>query len=170
MSDIHGKIVERLETRPADPDSGYPRDDALILHFTDGTALEIVGSSYEECSLNSNTLTPSDLLARESKRAEHEAEQAKRAQERADWLALTCEERTARRPTDSAYLMTGSVYHSMALGLLKQQNPFMDEPERTIKHPCTHCGETECPNARTETIPASPGLDWGKTKIIATQP
>lgn len=91
-----GKTVARIEESPTDPKYHYGRDDTILIHFTDGTALLVSGSSYEEVSLYDNDLTAEEVRQwQRAAQGRREAERLTRL-ERSAWDALSDEERAAK--------------------------------------------------------------------------
>lgn len=91
---VTGKTIARIQTDPTDQ---FGQDsDWLLIHFTDGTALRVSGSSYEEVSLGY------DFVDRDFVRTEARMAQGHREKERVvrlkreEWSALTNDERAER--------------------------------------------------------------------------
>ncbi len=137
MSTLVGKTIARVDERAPSPWDGTPSENRIILFFTDETAVEFVGSG-DDCDswLSCETVSAEELAARDTKRAEHEAERREQALKRKAWLALTCEERVARgRPNANALLP--DLY----------LRPMLESLGGTLVEPCPKCGERECTNA-----------------------
>jgi hypothetical protein len=150
---LAGKAVDRIERDAPSPHTGEADGSRLLLHFTDGTALEIVGGGGD-CDgwINDALLSSDDLAARRRKSEEYAADQRAKAREREEWMALTCEERAARRVPEPEFEgLYGNLLYESMLALWPG--------ERTIKLRCPECGETACPNAPTKTV------NKGRTRV-----
>lgn len=110
--------------------------------------------------------------------AEMIRKQDERAAKRAAWMALTCEERVAKREERLAAMSTiGRLTQALMSDSLNDQRyalnrAFFGGKAQTIKEPCPRCKETECPNARTREIPAWDGTVQvqGRTAKIPLKP
>ena len=151
-----GKTIARVIERPTDREHGYERDDTLLIVFTDGTALEVSGSSYEEVSLGWAERTAEDVRAYEQAAAgRREAERVKRLEAEA-LRAMTCEERTERkRAREERMGAEGRAFanfeQSMLLDMMRDANRTLfgvgDDLDKTIKGFCPNCGAQYCENA-----------------------
>lgn len=45
---LHGKTIVRVQENAPDPVAGYPHENVIVLHFEDGTGLELRGSG-DDC-------------------------------------------------------------------------------------------------------------------------
>lgn len=151
-----GKTIARVDRKPDGGDS----DDAVVLHFSDGSALRVVGHSYEEVSLSLDELAPADVrraaLRRQGERENQRLERLRRQ----EWLAQSCEvravRRDARRRQSPFSVMMDDTMQGMMLDMVMGSGRFYGAPERTVRLPCAKCGERLCENAPTKTYPAIP--------------
>lgn len=158
---FQGKTVERVETSPPSPYDGRPDPSRIVLHFTDGSAVEIVGGGDDfGASVEVKALSHGEQLERAHKACDYEREQEEAAIKRREWMALPCEQREAelaRREQE------GPVIRSIYLDVLTWQleegcSAWFPTPERTVRDRCPKCRERECPNAPERLIPAKPGI------------
>lgn len=149
-----GKTIARLQQDAPDPESGRPSEERLLIHFTDGTALEIVASSYEEATIDTQTLSRDNVLEREHLHREHEKAEAEKAQKRKEWLALSCDERAAQAPKRSHpfFWLEAAMEDSILEQALLASASASASPAREIKLRCPTCGERECPNAPVKNL------------------
>ena len=54
--------------------------------------------------------------------------------------------------------LLNSLYAGHILLSLERSSSLLGCEKHTVKDPCEHCGERECPNAPKRVIPASPGI------------
>lgn len=161
-----GKTIERIDSEPIDPEYGGVDRGTVIVYFTDGTALEIEGHSYEEVDLSLTGLNTDDLAEREVKVSERLVEQRERERERAEWLALSCDERAAQRRAALAkqspvHAAMSSMMADATTDMLAASRRLCGGDEMTVRLPCPRCGERQCENAPTRTLPAiEPSPPW----------
>lgn len=151
MSEYAGRVVARVDDRPPDPDRGYPRDDMVVIHFTDGSALEVQGSSYEEVSQSCALLSPADVRRRAQVAAGRREEKRLERLQRDEWRAISCDERAARnaaKPSDPLRDAIESLWINTSMLTLG---------ERKVRERCPRCRERFCENAPVRVIPADPG-------------
>lgn len=159
---MNGKTIARIEMQPTDPEYGYARDDTVLIHFTDGTALKIAGSSYEEVSQDVESLTREEIAAWTRAAMGRREQERLSTLRRQEWLAISCEERAERRAKEQAdrgpfAMLMNSVYQESLAELLRDSNRMLYGQEaRVVKHPCVKCGDYDCPNAKSHTEPARP--------------
>lgn len=154
--DVAGKTVARIEVGPASHDG--PQDDIVLVHFTDGTALSVRGSSYEEVG-QSVCLLASDEVRRSQRAAMgwRERERLRRLR-RAEWLAASCEERGRRRSEERARM------HPLERGIRDdfERMGNLITPTR-YRMLCEVCHEPACENTRI--VPATLDLS-SRTMIV----
>jgi hypothetical protein len=163
--DAIGKTVKRIEEGPTG-EYGYVEHDTVVIHFTDGTALKVEGSSYEDVS---QSVT---VLGRREVNALAHAAQGRRETARIDrlkrqeWLSISCEERGERKRAREAKMSPiAMVMRDTFMGAIADQIHasnrmfFGDRPERRVRQPCENCAECLCPNAPVKIIPAQKGID-----------
>lgn len=161
---LSGKTVERVETPTPSPYDGRADESRIVLHLTDGSAVELIGSG-DDCDdwIEARALSHSEQLERAHIAADHEREQEEAAIKRREWMALSCEERQAERARRDAerkpgdLLVEGAMF-SMLEDFYRPSWSWHDQPERTVRDRCPKCRERECPNAPTRVIPAQPGI------------
>lgn len=157
---MEGKMVGLVETPIPNPYDGSPDESRIVLHFTDGTSVEIKGGG-DDCDdwVEIEALSHSEQLERAHKAVDYEREQEEGRIKRREWIALSCEERKAklaeRKPGD---LIMEDAMLSMLNDSFEPRATFYDQPERTVHDPCPKCRERECPNAPTRVIPAKRGI------------
>jgi hypothetical protein len=149
MDDLAAKVIERIEDNsPGLGDFDQDREDRFLIHFTDGTALEVTasggydGEGYPDYEL----LDAAAIAERRAARKEFEEVQEQKRREREAWLALACSER-ARRLDRNKYAPRGSLIPDAFSDVL------LDSIAPPSKDRCPRCRERECPNA-PEHIPA----------------
>lgn len=164
-----GKTIARIDESPRDPEYGGEDHGTVLIYFTDGTALKIEGSSYEEVSQHLEPLSQADVRRRNAQ-VQGQREQARLDRlRRQEWLSVSCDERVrrraARKPSKFGLLMDETMADSMIDLMLSQRRMFYGESEPlTVRTPCPRCRERACENAGTKTYPAQPavfGGDWG---------
>jgi hypothetical protein len=157
------KTIVRVQENASNPVSGWPSESRIILHFADGTGLELAGSG-DDCDewIEAEVLDAAAISERRLAERRYEADQQVKAIERKEWLALTCEERCKvlkeRAEPGPGMLMT-SAFMDGLVEEIQRGSLLIDTPERTIAVPCTKCHERECENATTKTLPAQKGID-----------
>lgn len=157
MSEAIGKTVARVEIGTTDPKYGWEREDTVLIHFTDGTALSVTGSSHEEVSQYAGMIGPEEIRAyARAAQGRRERERQQRLQ-RAAWMALPCEERGRQRAEREAKM--GWLERGM-LGWLGDGHGYLLTPSR-YRVLCPVCREAACEN--TETVPAT--IDVGRMTI-----
>lgn len=144
MADPVGKTIKRIEE--AD-------EDRLLIHFTDGTALSVSGSSYEEVSLSYGMLDSAEVRRHQREQQGRREQERVRRLNRAGWMALSCEERAAKRPKDDGNWIL-PLYLEDAI--IEDFNRSFGT-RTTLRKRCVKCGERECPNAETYEVPPRKG-------------
>lgn len=148
MAENHGKTVARIEEKPPSELGGSPDPSTVLIHFTDGTALEIQSSSYEEADQCVSTLSADEIARRQALGRSYQHRQERRASKRREWMALTCEERAAciGQPPPIAVEMRKNLY-----GQIFSLNKLgYGDKDAAILRWCDKCYETECPNAKEQ--------------------
>jgi hypothetical protein len=145
-----GKTIASIEETPPSPHDGRPDDERLILHFEDGTALEIEASGGHdgEGYPNATMLDAATLAERRSLALKYEAEQRQAREKREAWMTLSCGERARRLDRHPpAGLFVPSFYENIYLDQLAR-----GPKDRVIRDRCARCRERECPNAPTRIL------------------
>lgn len=168
-----GKTVARIEESPTRPGSEQS-DDTVLIHFTDGTALVVAGSSYEEVSQSVGLLDYAETRKWAAAAAgRREAERLSRLR-REEHLAVSCQERArrreARRAEQKDWLFSEGMENWLINDILR--TPSLIGGDRTIHLPCETCGERQCPNAPTEVVRSLAGrkLSYGAGGMTITIP
>jgi hypothetical protein len=176
--DFAGKIVARIEESPADPKYGTHSDDTLLIHFTDGTALRVEGSSYEEVSLSFGAESRVDIMARQRAAAGQREKKRLARLQREEWLSISCDERAARKAkardkASSDTLVSLELREAMESLYIDHGRMLYGQGPRAIRQRCPNCGERQCENAPVKEYPADPGyapdFSWS-TFTIAVEP
>lgn len=136
--------------------------DVLLVHFTDGTGLEITGHSYEEVDLDHDERSYREM--RQLAAVEQGKREKKRLERLRDleWISLPCEERARRRyRSDRAKAMHsfGIIPNELGEALLDDIQRALNRssfaggtPSITRRTSCERCGDVRCPNAGTRTV------------------
>lgn len=152
-----GKTVARIEESPT-RQGGYQSDDTVLIHFTDGTALSIAGSSYEEVSQSVRPLDSSEVREWAAAAQGRRERDRLRRLKRAEHLAASCDERARRRQARRAAtkdalipgVLEDLLVTDMMLDAARWSGGLYIEKadlDKTIKGPCERCGERQCENA-----------------------
>jgi hypothetical protein len=162
VSALDGKTIRCVEEDATSPVDGRDDESRLVIYCTDGTAIEIKGGG-DDCDewVSFAELTDDDLAERAYAKVERERAEDDRAHKRAAWLALSCEDRAIERERKQRESPPSAIHNAMMhyfASMYKRSAPLYPEPEHTVRDPCEHCGERECPNATERVIPASPGI------------
>lgn len=154
-SDLAGKTIQSVEDLRLGT-YGY----STVIRFTDGTAAQLDGEDASLESLDANGVLELDKRIRESHERDLEIKR-----KRAEWLALTCEQRKQRRKPQTALdkIVSDLFIEPTLTGI------YQSAEDRTISTPCLNCGDAECPNHGTKVIPGKPNpwhaLYAGQTAI-----
>lgn len=170
-----GKTIAWIDENPTDPKYGGDDEGTLIIHFTDGTALQVEGHSYESVSMSTEPMSQEDVRRRAlAVQGQREQTRLKRDQ-RAEWLSITCDERTARIEAREAKmgplaLAMRETFAGAYADLIRDSNRMFwgDQPERRYRVACKRCRERQCENATEKVVPAQKGFDW-KTATFSVQ-
>lgn len=177
-----GRTIARIEESPTDPKYGDTRDDTLLIHFTDGTALRVEGHSHEDVSLSFEIESPRELCARRNAAVGRREKARLRRLQREEWLSITCDERAERKARYEARLsaegrglrnIVSAEMHDALLDMYVSSNRMLwGDAERVVRLRCKNCGDRQCPNAPTKTLPAEPYKPafWQSTVTIPVKP
>lgn len=156
-----GKTIQRTETHPPSPYDGKPDQGRIVLHFTDGTMIELIGEGDDyDNSISAQTLEPAEHHRRLTLATEHQKAVEQRKRDREAWLNLTCQERetelAAKRADENPVnAMIRKIYGREIRQILTTSGSILHgQAARTVHDPCPKCEETSCPNAPTRHIPA----------------
>lgn len=153
-----GKTIARIDTEPIDADYGGIDHGTVLIYFTDGTALRIEGHSYESVDLELTDLTSDDLATRVAKVEQRLAEESERQHKREEWMALSCDERAARRVNEQAEVrglrpIMNDAYEGVLTDMMvSMARQLHGAPSSTVRLPCANCGERRCENAPTKPV------------------
>lgn len=162
-----GKTIELVEDHPPSPYDGSPDQSRIVLHFTDGTMVELTGEG-DDCdnSISAQTLEPAEHDRRLTLAKEHQEAVEQRKRDREAWLNLTCQEREVQLAAERAdkspvNAMIRTLYGREIRQSLEGFSWWAGRAAHTVHEPCPKCEETSCPNAPTVHIPArGPMMLW----------